>query len=182
MALADYTLFYKPDPEEHVIITYQDEGRLTDLAATFFNEGLSRNQLCIYASMHLDNGILEELSSKIKNYEKHVKNENLLIIDLKPFHNAIMVQNLTPFFDLKKSVLLKKLQREDKHIRIWGDLVSYLFEQKKFDACMLLEQWWEENPLGGISVCPYRTEILDDPIYEQQKDQVINHHDKIILC
>lgn len=182
MALADHTLFYEPDPKEHVIISYHDVSRLTDLAATFFNEGLNRNQLCIYASMHLDNGVLEELSSKIKNYAKHVQNENLLIVDLKPFHNAIMVQNLVPFFDLKKSVLLKKLQREDKHIRIWGDLVSYLFEQKKFDECMLLEQWWQKNPLGGTVVCPYRTEVLNDPIYESQKDQVLNEHDKVILC
>ena len=85
------------------------------------------------------------------------------------------------FFDLKKSVLLKKLQREDKHVRLWGDLVSYLFEQKHFDECMLLEQWWQKNPLGGTTICPYRNSILGDAPPEK-KDRLVNTHDKIVLC
>ena len=182
MSLSDSTLFYKPNPEEHVIIRYSDENKLAELATTFFNEGLKLNQFCIYASMHLDNEILEKLSSKIKDYDKHIENENLLIVGLKPYYTAIMEQNLEPFNDLKKYVLEKKSKREDKPIRLWGDLVSYLFEQKHFDECVLLEQWWQENPLGGLIVCPYNRKFLDEPLYEKQKDMIIHEHEKTILC
>lgn len=91
--------------------------------------------------MHLDNKILDELLSKIKNCDKHLEDENLLIIDLKPYYTVIMEQNLEPFNDLKKYVLEKKSKRENKSIRLWGDLVNDLFEQKHFDECVLLEQW-----------------------------------------
>ena len=182
MALSDQTIFYKPSPSKHVIITYQTKNRLTDLVAYFFNEGLQRNQLCIYGSMESEGGILPELSLKIKDYEKNVRNENLIIIDLKPFYISIMNHDLAQFEEMKKSVLIKKLERVDKHIRLYGDLVSFLFEEKHFEQCFRLEQWWQNNPLGGTVICPYRTEILDNPSYSDKKEQIIREHDNIVLC
>jgi len=182
MALSDQTIFYKPSPSKHVIIIYQNKNKLTDLVASFFNEGLQQNQLCIYASAASGGGILPELSLKIKDYEQNVQNENLIIVDLKPFYFSTMNHDLAPFEELKKSILLKKLERVDKHIRLYVDLASFLFEEKHFEQSFRLEQWCQNNPFGGTMVCPYRIEILDDPSYSHKKEQIIREHNNILLC
>ena len=182
MALADYTLFFKPKPESHVIISYHDQSRLAAMLATFFNEGLKLNQLCIFASVDLDNGILDEVSAIIKNYDEHIQNGNLLVVDLKPFRASVMNHDLSQFDDMKKSVLEQKSKRKDKHVRMFGDLASFLFEERNFEESLMLEKWCQSNPLGGTIVCPYKNEILSDPSYAKQKELILHDHDNLVLC
>ncbi|MFQ5572984.1 MAG: hypothetical protein ACE5EJ_01900, partial [Nitrosopumilaceae archaeon] len=81
MALTDSTLFYKPNPNVHVIVTYTDPNRLDDLVCNFINEGLKREQLCIYGTVNFGPKIFEKMSPKIIDFEDNVKNENLLMVD-----------------------------------------------------------------------------------------------------
>jgi len=67
------------------------------------------------------------------------------------------------------------------HVRLYGDLVSYLFETKHYEECFILEEWWQKNPFEGTKICPFQNSILEDSSIEK-KDKLVNTHDNIILC
>jgi len=181
MALTDSTLFYKSNPNVHVIVTYSKKEKLDDLVISFLNEGLKIEQLCIYASVNLDDSIIKKLSSKLTDYEENIKNENLLVIDLKPHISSVLDNNLEPFEELKKSVLSNISQRTQKHVRFYGDLAGYLFENKHFEESVLVEEWCQDSPFEGTIICPYQNSILDASPLEQ-KNRIVNSHDNIVLC
>lgn len=182
MTLADQTLLYKPSPSKHIIITYSDSNKLIDLVVKFINEGLKRNQLCVYGTVNVNEKIVEKLSSGIIDYEENIRKENLMLVALDRYIPNVLEHDLTPFEDLKKSILGNTEKRSDKHVRLAGDLVSLLFEKKHFEECMMLEEWWQKNPLGGTSICPYKDSIFDEYPYNEKKEQVIHAHDNMIFC
>jgi len=176
VSLSDLTFFDKPNPSKHVIITYIHYSRLIDVVIKFLNMGLKRGQLCI-----VNEEITKKLSSGITDYEENIQKKNLLMIPLKQFYSKVLQHDFTPFEELKKTVLDNVKKRSDKHIRLVGDLGSYIFEQKHFDECILLEEWWQKNPIGATSVCPYKNSIFEESPYKEIKDKVLHTHD-ILIC
>ena len=181
LALADHTIFYKESPNVHVIIPYSDFKKLNNIVAIFFNEGLKRNQLCVYCSVDISGESANDLFSRITDYEKNVSDENLLVVDFRPFVPYLLRQDLKPLEELKKTILINLLKRKDKHVRLHGDLVSFLFENNHFDEALLLEEWWQNDSFEGTKICPYRNTSLEQSSVEK-KEKIVNSHDKIVLC
>ena len=180
MSLADTTLFYQDQPNSHVMITYTERERLLENLAIFFNEGLKRDQLCIFGCVELTQEIIEQLSSKITDFEQNVKNDNFIMIDFKPYILPIMDHDMKPMEDLKELVAKNTQNRADKHVRFFGDLAAYLFEHKHYEESLFLEEWCQKNPIGGSIVCPYHFPVYDNTPYVH-KGEVIKNHDKIIV-
>jgi len=180
VSLSDHTFFYKPNPSKHVIITYSDYSRLMDVVIKFLNMGLKRAQLCIFGTVDVNDEITKKLSSGITDFEENIQKKNLLMIPLHQYYSKIMDHDLTPFEDLKKIVLDNVKKRSDKHVRMFGDLGSFLFELKKFDECVMIEEWWQKNPLEITCVCSYNDSIFSESPYKERKDQVVHTHDILI--
>jgi len=181
VSLSDLTFFDKPNPSKHVIITYIHYSRLIDVVIKFLNMGLKRGQLCIFGTVYVNDEITKKLSSGITDYEENIQKKNLLMIPLHRCYSKIIEHDLTPFEDLKKTVLDNVKKRSDKHVRLFGDLGSFLFELKKFDECMLLEEWWQKNPFEVTCVCSYDNSIFEESPYKERKDKVVHTHD-ILIC
>ena len=182
MSLSDHTFFYEPNPSKHVIITYSDYDKLIDVVIRFLNEGLKRGQLCIFGTVNVNDETTRKLSSGIIDYEENIQKKNLMMIPLKQFYSKIMKHDLSLFEELEKTVSDNVKKRSDKHVRFFGDLASFLFEEKHFDQCMLLEEWCQKNSLGGTTVCPYKNSILGESPYKERKDQIIHYHENIIYA
>ena len=180
MALSNYTIFNQRNPPSHIMITYNDENKLDVLTSIFINEGLKRNQLCIYAMRELNEEKMKKLSTTIIDYKENVTMGNLLILDLTPYLTSVLNHDLKPFEDLKKSVLEKVKERPDKHVRFCGNLVSFLFKNKHFEQCFLLEEWWQSNPLGGTALCHYQNSMFNEYPYSEQKERIFNTHNNIV--
>jgi len=123
---------------------------------------------------------MTRLSSKISNYDENVK-ENLIILDPKKLYLSALRGDLKSFDDLKNQVITRVKNRLDKHVRMVGDCVSFLFKNKHFDECLALEEWWQKKPFEGSYVCPYPKSIFTGP-FNDHKEQLFNTHDKVITC
>lgn len=181
MSLSDQTLIFEPNLDAHVMVVYTDHAKLDDLVCSFLNEGLKRKQFCVYSTVNLDHTIFEKISSKIIEFENNIKKGNLIMVDLKPYLLSVMHRDLTQFKKLKRSVSNKVRKRANKHVRLYDDLASHLYENKHYEECFFLERWWQKNPFQGTKICPYQDSILNNnPI--QKKHELFDAHDSIIVC
>jgi len=163
------------------MVVYKDRAKLDDLVFSFLNEGLKRKQFCVYSTVNLDHSTFEKISSKIIEFENNIKKSNLILVDLKPYLLSIMAHDLTSFKKLKRSVSNKVRKRANKNVRIYGDLVSHLYENKHYEECFFLERWWQKNPFPRTKICPYQDSILNNnPV--QKKHELFDAHDSIIVC
>jgi len=171
-----------PHSGEHVILLYDDYYNRDDAVINYINEGLKRNQLCVYGVVNSNKKAIAKMSSKIVNYQENVKKENLLVLDLKKFYFSALGEDLTPFDDIKQQLVDKVKDRSNKHVRIVGDCGSFLFKNKHFDECMALEQWWQKKPFEGSYVCPYPKSTFNEYTFSDHKDRLFNIHDTVIMC
>ena len=182
-----FDLIENPPTNEHIILLYDNGYERDSLVAHYINEGLKREQLCIYASVvNFDDGTLNNaLRSKIVDFDKNINKGNLVLVDLLPSHYvaAALAGDLEPFNVLKRELLVlteKAKNRRDKHVRLVGDLVGLLFENKHFDACLELEKWWSQKPFEGSYVCPYPNSLCDKLPYDYHKYRVFGNHDIVV--
>jgi hypothetical protein len=74
----------------------KDEDR-TKAAVHWINQALEEEQLCIYAFVHafdqLNISSISNLSTKIKNYQEHLDNNNLQIINFRPYYESALGRN-----------------------------------------------------------------------------------------
>lgn len=180
--LADHSTLINPRSGEHILLLYDDDYKRNEAIATYINEGLKRNQLCVIASANTDGKTNANLSSLIIDYEENIKRENLLNVDLRPFYNSVVNNDLTLFEDIKTKLVDKVKDRKDKHIRFVGDLVSLLFNAERFTECINLEQWWQKRPFEGSRVCTYQTLMFIKHPFYLYKSRVFDCHDKAVLC
>ncbi len=167
---------------EHIILLYHHECDRDDAVIRYINEGLKRNQLCMFATVNIDEKIIAKMMTEIIDYEENVKKGNLLMKALKPFNSAPVRFNLSQFEDIKRQLDDMRIGRNDKRIRFVGDFLGFLFETKKFDECKFLEEWWQVKPFEGSYVCLYHDSILNEYPFSEHKDRIFHSHDKVILA
>ncbi len=181
MSLTDQTLVFEPNLNVHVMVVYEDRSKLDELVYAFLNEGLKQKQFCVYASVNLDHSVYEKISSNIIEFKYNIMSSNFIMVDLQPYLLSTMDHDLTPFRNLKQSISNKVRKRSNEHIRLYGDLVSHLYENKNYEECFLLERWWQKNPIKGTKICPYQTSVLDNSPVEKKRE-LFDSHDEIIVC
>lgn len=167
-----------PAPHNHVILVYDHEADREDAISQYLNEGLRRNQLCVYASVFVrDQGHMERLASKIKNYQDHLAKGSLIVIDFTPYYIAAMSEDFSLFEGIKEMVNQKVKDRDDKYVRLAGDCVSFLFKNKHFEECLALEGWWQQKPFDGCYLCPFPKSLFESYPYSSHKHSlcVVKH-------
>lgn len=170
----------------------KDEDR-TEAAAHWINQALEEEQLCIYASVYafdkLNISSITNLSTKIKNYQEHVDNNNLQIINFRPYYESALGRNLVLFENLKAN--LEKLVRDlvvkgkkDKII-VFADAACCLCENRSFGESEILEKWWQEvhnewvkNNYHMTVICPHPHLMLQTE--EDTKSKIANLHNLML--
>ncbi len=170
----------------------KDEDR-TEAAAHWINQALEEDQLCIYASVYafdkLNISSITNLSTKIKNYQEHVDNNNLQIINFRPYYESALGRNLVLFENLKAN--LEKLVRDlivkgkkDKII-VFADAACCLCENRSFGESEILEKWWQEvhnewvkNNYHITVICPHPHLMLQTE--EDTKSKIANLHNLML--
>jgi hypothetical protein len=84
------------------VLLYENNSERDIATIDYINRGLQENQLCVYASVNAyDRSNLSKVLPKIKDYKENINKRNLLIINLKPFYNSALKEDLTPFEELR---------------------------------------------------------------------------------
>jgi CRISPR/Cas system-associated endoribonuclease Cas2 len=146
-----YRIIDDPPINEHILLLYDSEDERDKLAAEYINEGLKRGQLCVYASvMNPDIRTLNNtLKSRIVDFDNNIREGNLLLIKLSTHYVGALAGNLEPFNTMERELTERAKIRQDKHVRIVADCAGFLYENKHFDECVELEQWWHQKPFEG---------------------------------
>ncbi len=170
----------------------KDEDR-TEAAAHWINQALEEEQLCIYASVYafdrLNVSSITNLSAKIKNYQERVDNNNLQIINFRPYYESALGRNLVLFENLKSN--LEKLLRDlvvkgkkDK-IFVFADAACCLCENRSFGESEILEKWWQVVHNGWVKnnyhitvICPHPHLMLQRE--QDTKSKIANLHDMML--
>lgn len=171
-----------PPNQKHVAMLYESREKLAAAIADYLNEGLSRGQLCVYATVYYrDEGHLEEFSTLIQSYDEHIKKGNLLVVDLAPFYISALIGDMKPFEEAKKLFAARAKERDDKHVRFIGDGTGFMFKNKHFDECALLEEWWQNKPFEGSYVCPFDKQSFNAfPHKMHSKRAIVATHDVVL--
>ena len=161
---------------KHVMLLCENEEQRAQAAAEWINHGLEEGQHCIYASVFAFNQFhqssISRISTKIRNYQHHLDNNSLQIIDFEPYYQSALTGNLTLFKNLKKN--LEKIFRENKvrgeklKITVFADAACCLCENKSFEDSEKLEKWWQDahdewvkNNYHITVICPHPQVILE---------------------
>lgn len=167
-----------------MILLYENQSGLDNAIATYINEGLKREQLCVLASVNLNNkDYLQNFSSQITNYQENIEKGNLLIIDLALFYVQAMVGNLEPFDKLKQEATEhanKENKRTDKHVRLTSDCGSLLFKNQHFNECISLEEWFNQEPFQGSCISPYPKNLVNQYPWSVHVTKLFKYCDVIL--
>jgi CheY-like chemotaxis protein len=177
-----------PSFREHVMLLCNDQEECDSAAVDSINEGLKAGQLCIYSSVFNGDKLhLDEISSKITNYQENIEKGNLTIVDFLPFYESAKVSNLAPFKQLKERIeeLLRKriAEGKDDKVLIFAEAAGFLSEHCHFDKSIELESWWNDahsewlkNKFNITVICPHPANVLNEESHLSAKSQIGNVH------
>ena len=112
----------------------------TSATLPLLNEGLKRDQLCVYGSIsYRDKEHIKKISSQITNSEQEQKKGNLVFVDMAPIYISALMGDLGPFKRASEQLVEMVINRADKHIRFVGDCAGFLFKNRHFEECLMVE-------------------------------------------
>ena len=180
---------------EHIMLLYENKNKRNNIIIDIINEGLKNGCLCIYASVDIDNSksisLIDNLSSRIINYEENIQNGNLQFINFKPYYESALKGDLALFEKLKVDLeitLSKRLSegKKDKII-VFSDAACTLSENRHFNECIDLEKWsqdvhsdWIRNNKEIAIVCPHPNYIFNEDSLQDIKNKISGFHDTTI--
>lgn len=173
------------------MLLYGTNSERDSVMTALINKGLEENQLCIYASVDAhDKSHLANLRSKIKNYEEHIYKKNLLIVNLKPFYDSALKEDLTLFEEFRTQIDLELERRDNKRVIILADCADNLFRNQCFEQSAQVERWWhrvymewtqhgkEQNHITII--CPHLDSLLCNHPFDKHNRKIFDNHNVAI--
>lgn len=164
---------------KHMALFYDNEQQRDKEIIRFINEGLESGQLCVYGTIHLrDREYFQSLSSQIVDYEENVKNGRLMVVDFAPFYIAALTGDLAPYKQVQMQLeTMFELNKEMK-VRYVGDATGFLFKNKHFDECAMVEEWWQGTRIEAVTtLCLFQKSLLDEYPFTYHKNRVFTCHD-----
>jgi hypothetical protein len=116
------------------------------------------------------------------------KEKNFMVIkNSDDYYISAACENLKPFEDLKRQIFEKAILDNKKEIRIVCDIPNLLFNNKHFDQCIDVEEWWDQtieelNKTHGLSVsllCLYNSNNFQDAPFKHHRYRINNNHTTI---
>ncbi len=167
---------------------YDSIGARDKAALRYINDGLKNSRLVIYASVDADDAShISKISSKIKDYGKHINQGNLLILKLRTFYERALSGDLEAFKDFKE--LIEEIVREraasgrTDEVLIVADCADELSRNKMFDESLFVERWWQNTYLGWLEddlkitiICPHPSSVLENELFARHKHEISSQH------
>lgn len=175
------------------MLLYDNNSERDVATVSYINQGLKENQLCIYASVYAyDEPHLSRILSKIMDHKENINKGNLIIVNLKPFYDSALKEDLTLFEKLKIQILQELERRNNKSVIIVADCADNLFQNQYFDQSELVESWWHRVYMEWIQqdqekknnqfqhditiVCPHLGKLLGMDPFNQHKYKIFDNH------
>lgn len=148
----------------------------------FINEGLKANQVCIYGTIHVrDKEYFQSLSSQILDYEENVKKGRLLVVDFAPFYVAAMTSDLAPYEQVQRQLEAMFKDNKEMKVRYVGDATGFLFKNRHFDECAMIEEWWQNVRIEAVTtLCLFQKSLFDKYPFSHHKHRILANHDVAI--
>lgn len=163
-----------PSYGEHVMLLCRDQEECISAAVEVINDALKAGQMCVYASvLNGDSTHVARISSSILNFDKYVKDGDLLVIDFEPFAEAALHSNLTPFVELKEQIENRVSERsrqgKSDKVLIFAEAAGKLVNDHNFEESINLEKWWNDahaewlqnKKLNVTIICPHPNSVLN---------------------
>jgi hypothetical protein len=158
-----------------MVLLYQKDESKYAAIGRYLSEGLSRGQLCVYGSISMRDSEHEaKILARLPGGGEHKKNGNLLFIDMAPIYIAAMCGDLGPFRQARDQLVEMVKNRADKHIRFVGDCAGFLFKNKHFEECLMVEGWGQQKPFLGSYLCPYHSDLMDKHPYDRHSTSILS--------
>jgi len=151
----------------------RDQEECNSAAVEVVSFALKAGQMCVYGSiLNGDSTHLSRFSSSILNFDKHVEDGDLLVIDFEPFAEAALHSNLTSFVELKERIenMVSERSRQGKSdkVLIFAEAAGKLVNDHYFEKSINLEKWWNDvhsewlqnKKLNVTIICPHPNSIL----------------------
>ena len=182
------------DLTEHICMYCEKESQssssipITNSLLRYIDEGLQKDQLCVYLSMHnMKRDHPKTILSQIPHLNNSKEKNFMVIKNSDDYYISAACENLKPFEDLKRQIFEKAILDNKKEIRIVCDIPNLLFNNKHFDQCVAVEEWWEQtveelNKTHGLSVsllCLYNSNNFQDAPFKHHKYRINNNHTTI---
>ncbi len=82
------------------------------------------------------------------------------------------------FEEIKRLFSEKIRNRIDKHVQFIADGNGFLFKNRHFDECKIVEEWSQEKLFTSSYLCSYPKQLCDAFPYDMHsKDAIIKIHD-----
>lgn len=148
----------------------------------FINEGLKANQVCIYGTIHVrDKEYFQSLSSQILDYEENVKKGRLLVVDFAPFYVAAMTSDLAPYEQVQRQLEAMFKDNKEMKVRYVGDATGFLFKNRHFDECAMIEEWWQNVRIEAVTtLCLFQKSLFDKYPFSHHKHRILANHDAVM--
>jgi hypothetical protein len=162
---------------------------ITNSILRYLDEGLQKDQLCVYFSMHnMKKDHPKIILSQIPHLNNSKEKNFMIIKSSDDYYINAACENLKPFEDLKNQIFEKATLENKKEIRIVCDIPNLLFNNKHFDQCIALEEWWEQtieelNKKHGLNVsllCLYNSNNFQNSPFKHHRYRINNNHN--IIC
>ena len=187
----DSTKLLQASERQHLMLLYKDEGIRNATEIDCINEGLRQGQFCIFASVDVqDKDFMSRFAARIHDYDKHLKDGNLLIVNFMPFYASASKVDLTLFKKLKEQIEASIKDRtgsgKSSKALVVADAACNLTKHKQFVECVSLETWWQEtylewakNNLNITIICAHPSTIFEQN-HLTQKSNISHVHSLII--
>lgn len=164
---------------EHMALLYDDEQQRDGEIIRFINEGMQAGELCIYGTIHVrDKEYFQSMASRIVDYKENVKKGNLLVVDFAPFYIAALANDLTPYMEVHKQLEAMFSANREMKVRYVGDATGFLFRNRHFDECAMIEQWWQNSRIKAVTtLCLFQKSLFEKHPFSYHKHRVLENHD-----
>ncbi len=134
---------------------------------------------------------IEKDSKTILSLIPHLNNSKeknfMLIKNSDDYYINPACENLKPFEDLKRQILVKSTLGNKKEIRLVCDIPNLLFKNKHFGQCIAVEEWWDQtigelNKKHGLSVlllCLYNSNSFQNTSFKYHRHRINNNHNLV---
>lgn len=159
---------------QHLMLLYDDEHKRSSTEIECINRALDRGQFCVYATVDAhDKKFVEEMAAKMTDYQKHVEQGDLLIVDFMPFYESAAAGSLDYFNGLRgriEAILKDRVAagKSGKALMV-ADAACNLSKHGQFDECVTLERWWQDThnewmqkDMDVTIICAHPADALSD--------------------
>jgi CheY-like chemotaxis protein len=177
----------KASDRHHLMLLYENERDRSTAEIASINHALQDGCYCVYATVDADeNDFLTKLAPLVKNYDRHISEGNLRIVNFKPYYEFALKADRSLFDQLKIEVeeALRKRAKEGKRPKalLVADAACNMSKHKQFEECVSLETWWQntyhewkKNNLDITIICAHPLSALSHENLSQKSRIAAQH-------